>query len=108
MITKKYHHYLLKQKKNKIIENGELNDAEFEFLIRSLRNRIYLIELMQLPTYQEKHEFRDSIMAENISWIMKEFLPNQKFIIWGADIHISKNAKWEEYGNEWIGNKSMV
>ncbi len=63
---------------------------------------------MQLPTYQKKHQYRDSIMAENIIWIVDFFVPNHKYIIWAADIHISKNAKWENMGVEWEKNQSMI
>ncbi len=90
------------------VEENKMTNLEFDFLLRCVDNRVYLLELMQLPTYQLKHQFRDSIMAENVSWLINEFIPNGKYIIWGADIHISKNAKWEQMGKEWESNLSLV
>ena len=94
--------------KTAIQTSENLEDPGFHFLLRCLKNRLYLLELMQIPTYQQKHQFRDSIMAENINWLVNEYIPNQKYIIWGADIHVSKNVRWEALGKEWTNNKSMI
>lgn len=94
--------------REKIIQKKLLTEVEFEFLKRCIENRIHLLKLMQLPTYQQKHKYRDSIMAENVNWLIEEFLPNHKYIIWGADIHISKDAKWEDMGKEWGENESLI
>lgn len=85
-----------------------LEKIEFDYYVRCLNNRLYLLELMQLPTYQEKHKYRDEKMGENLKWLIEEYLPGKRYIIWGADIHISKDAKWEEMGKEWTSNKSMI
>lgn len=86
----------------------QLGDSDFDYFKRSILNRLYLLELMQIPTYQEKHQFRDEKMAENIRWIIQEYMPNKHYIIWAADIHISKNANWEALGEDWKNNRSMV
>lgn len=100
----------LKAQKGLLFEsnNHTTNDA-YKFLERCLQNRLYLLQLMQLPTYQQKHQFRDSIMAENTYWLIENWSQkDQKYLIWGADIHLSKNAKWEANGDAWKNNRSLV
>ena len=98
----------LEQYKSQIIEEQPISPIEFEYLKRCILNRIYVLEIMQIPTYQQKHKYRDEKMGENLNWLIHEFVPNQKYIIWGADMHLSKDAKWEANGKEWAANKSMI
>lgn len=94
--------------KSQIKENEQMTSIEIEYFKRCLLNRQYLLDLMQLPEYREKHHFRDEKMAENINWLIQVYAPKQKYILWGADIHLSKNAQWESLGAEWEANQSMV
>lgn len=94
--------------KNIIQKQQNLDDSEFNFFKRCLHTRLHLLELMQLPTYQQKHQYRDSIMGDNLDWLISDFVPDKKYIIWGADIHISKDAKWEANGTAWQNNRSMI
>ena len=90
-------------------DNKNTTTSNYRFIERCLQNRLYLLQLMQLPTYQQKHQFRDSIMAENTNWLMEAWRhKDQKYLLWGADIHLSKNAKWEANGNAWKNNRSLV
>lgn len=86
----------------------ELDDSTQAYFIQCLQNRLYLLELMQIPTYQEKHRHRDAKMAENIHWLLNQVVPEKKAMIWGADIHISKDAIWEQMGTEWEVNRSVI
>ena len=89
--------------------NKNTTTRNYRFSERCLQNRLFLLQLMQLPTYQQKHQFRDSIMAENTNWLVKTWSQkDQKYLIWGADIHLSKNAKWEANGDAWKNNRSLV
>ena len=92
-----------------IFESLPTSEIRYQFTLQCLANRIHLLDLMPLPTHQEKHQFRDSIMAENTQWLMTQWAPNHnKYMLWGADIHLSKNAKWEANGSAWQSNRSLV
>ncbi|MCP4437346.1 MAG: erythromycin esterase family protein [Aureispira sp.] len=41
---------------------------------------------------------RDSMMAENVDWLLKERYPDKKIIVWAHNAHIGKNITYPEYG----------
>ncbi|MCB0381432.1 MAG: erythromycin esterase family protein [Flavobacteriales bacterium] len=54
-----------------------------------------ILELIQIDyrkRYLKKSQ-RDSVMANNLIWLMDEFYPKEKIIVWSANTHISKSTK---------------
>ncbi|MEM1217405.1 MAG: erythromycin esterase family protein [Bacteroidota bacterium] len=96
------------QEQVKVQREMQLSNKDFQYFLRCFDNRIALLDLMQAPTYQKKHLLRDSMMAQNIRWITETYAPKRKYMLWGADIHLSKDAAWEDLGSEWTANYSMV
>jgi erythromycin esterase len=46
---------------------------------------------------------RDSLMAENLFWMMENIYPNKKTIIWGHNLHIDKSSAKED-NIKWMGH----
>ena len=44
-------------------------------------------------------------MADNLAWLIKKYAPKRKYIIWAADMHISKVLNWESRKKKW---ESMI
>jgi erythromycin esterase-like protein len=81
----------------------------FDLLELCFTNRLHLAAYLQLPTnqrYQQRIQFRDSIMAENIK-SFRQLMPKKPVVIWAANLHIGKKGIM---GKKWTkdGVKSMA
>ncbi len=79
----------------------------------------YIRSLLMGEGSVQGRDFRDSIMAGNIQFIIENFYPNEKVIVWASNGHIIKsfsglrfmrffNKPMGQYLNETYGNKMFV
>lgn len=86
------------------LEQNILNQKDLKHqsvLLQAIKNIESFVKAMRLNsgTYEEQNSginLRDSMMAENINWWLKQH-PNEKIIIWTANFHAAKNLHLAEY-----------
>ena len=86
----------LEENKEAIISKHELNDKTFNIFIRSLN----MFEASYNLSYTERwkgHALRDSLMAENLEWLLSDVYPNKKFIVWAHNGHVEKGQSEDGY-----------
>jgi erythromycin esterase-like protein len=77
---------LLRQNKNHSLED--------EIYIRYIAGMaINCSRIKEKEITNERLHIRDSIMAENIIWLVNNVFPNEKIIVWAANVHILYNNK---------------
>ncbi|WP_214484773.1 erythromycin esterase family protein, partial [Bacillus sp. SM2101] len=83
LLTEKYNDllYQLNQGESDKFENED----EKQLFIKIIEQRIKSLNR------KNTNEFRDKIMADNLVWLLEEMFPDEKFIIWGHNVHIMKN-----------------
>ena len=54
----------------------------------------------------DSHNTREARMAENLKWLVQEKYPNEKIIVWAANLHIMKNGE-TTFQNPRLGIASM-
>ncbi|MFY0654946.1 MAG: erythromycin esterase family protein [Cyclobacteriaceae bacterium] len=83
---------------------GGKQNLKAKVVARAIENRIgflqYLLQYKKDNDFHKRLAARDSIMASNILWFMKEVYPDKKVIIHSHNIHISKFNKHEEMMGE--------
>lgn len=86
------------------INAGSLDDLHKKWIARSIDNRKWLCQYLTLATTREKMYYRDSLMADNISWLKKELYPDNKLILWAANTHIAELTKnnTPQWTGEWL------
>lgn len=80
---------------------------------RTLENRIHYLkfrlQFLKDRNWNQRWIERDSMMAENVVWLLDNFYKNDKVIIYAHNFHIAKHNDKEEvmgeYLNERIGDK---
>ena len=92
------HHYGLVEAEINARETDSLRNKLLKYCIQ---NRKWLCHYLTLKSMAEKMYYRDSLMAQNISWLQSELYSNKKIIVWAADTHVSKPAKTKK--PEWMG-----
>ena len=111
----------LEEYEKKLYEDQHLSKKEFKLLKRSLQNfQAYTqLEFGDLWSTAEL-ELRDSLMADNITWLLEEAYPGKKALIWAHNYHIAKenvyldSTKWmgvhlkERYKEEYYSLGSLV
>lgn len=92
-----------------ILDNNEANIRQefnltindFAILKRAISNYIDAVDINW--NTDNPIEKRDSLMAENLSWLVKNIYPGKKLIIWGHNAHTNfkgvngNSAKWLGY-----------
>jgi erythromycin esterase len=86
-----------------LASNFKKPTVESELLKHCLHNRMLLCSYLAME--RGRMHYRDSIMATNVLWLKKELYPNQKTVLWAADLHIKKSEKETEWMGEWIANE---
>ena len=102
--------YLLLMHNYKEIEE-EIKTKKFDafqkkLIERSIENRKWLCKYLTLTTIREKMYYRDSLMADNISWLKNELYSVNKLIIWAANTHIAKLTRNKKpiWTGEWLSS----
>lgn len=68
------------------------NDPHFiNIMIRSMYDRISFMRMVLLED-KESYAYRDEFMLNNLQYLMKTVYPDQKFILWAHNDHLSKNT----------------
>lgn len=87
-----------------LIDRNKVNDGYINYWIPILRNiktdyrRKYLMK--------EQPGFRDSVMAENLLWLLNNKFQNQKIILWSANTHLAKITKTVK--SKYLSNEKMM
>ncbi len=89
--------------RNKVL--AEIDNAYVHDLLKlCFLNRTYLAEYLSIPLnnrYKYRMKFRDQIMAENVSNLIK-LESDKQAIVWAANLHVGKKgvygAKWSKDG----------
>lgn len=86
------------------IDARKLNPLYKKLIARSIENRIWLCRYLTLTTTREKMYYRDSLMADNVSWLKKELYPDNKVILWAANTHTARLVKNNvpQWTGEWL------
>ena len=95
--------YAILNLSNKVL--AEIGNAYHHDLLQlCFLNRIYLAEYLSIPVhnrYKYRMKYRDQIMAENVSSLMK-LESDKQVIVWAANLHVGKKgvygAKWSKDG----------
>ncbi len=83
-----------------ILAERRLTDTGFVFVERALTN---LRESVSLDwNTEDPSARRDSLMADNLFWLMETIYPGKKVIIWAHNGHIGKTSP-EENPFKWMG-----
>ena len=86
----------LEQNKEAILSKHNLNKTTYSIMVRSLR---MFSTSYNLP-YENRWEgfdLRDSLMADNIEWLLTEVYPDKKVVIWAHNAHIEKEEMENGY-----------
>lgn len=75
-----------------ILKNNILNEDQLKIIKRSLLNKVYLSVFVTFKEVKDACRYRDSIMTQNILWLIEDLYKDKKIMIWGADAHISKKT----------------
>lgn len=100
MATNRVHKILTDNKKD-ILTSFNYSNSDFDMLVRVIENHQ---EAMKLDWRTDNPSSkRDSLMAENLFWLMRNMIPNKKIILWAHNGHIDKSPS---IGNpyKWLGN----
>lgn len=88
------------------IKTKKFDALQKKLIERSIENRKWLCKYLTLTNVREKMYHRDSIMADNISWLKNELYSVNKLIIWAANTHIAKftSNKKPTWTGEWLSS----
>ena len=84
-----------------LLDALESNDEANMLLIkRTLKNRIHYLtfrlQFLKDKDWSQRWMERDSMMAENVTWLLDNFYKNERVIIYAHNFHIAKHNKKEE------------
>jgi erythromycin esterase len=103
---------IIRQRKDAILIQYHLSALGFRFLERALENHRDAVSLDW--NREDPVSRRDSLMADNLFWLMNEVYPNKKVIVWAHNGHIDRHSpignpyKWMgHYISEKFGTKSF-
>jgi erythromycin esterase len=92
---------ILKDHKADIKKDFGFDETAFQILERTALNYRDAVDLnwdIDNPMAR-----RDSLMAENLFWMMENVYPNKKVVIWGHNGHIDKSGSKDD-PNKWMGH----
>jgi erythromycin esterase len=61
-------------------------------LLAHIKNLGNTLDQWEFKSMKEGTAFRDRKMADNIQWIKDEYIPSEKMVCWGHNVHIAKDA----------------
>ena len=86
----------LEDNKDAIMAKHQINNAAFKVMVRSLAMFAASYNLPYAETWKG-YALRDSLMAENIKWLLAEVYANKKVIIWAHNGHVEKDSTENGY-----------
>ena len=97
---------ILNQNYNLILQEMQLQKKlvveKQKLVLRCIQNRKWLCEYLTISNINKRMKFRDSLMADNIIWLVDEIIKNEKTIIWAASLHVAKKKNKNDKA-EWMG-----
>lgn len=69
-----------------------LPELHYRLLDRALQNRRWLCRYLTIKSTSDRMAYRDSLMAENVTWIYDTFLKNGEAVLWAANTHVVKST----------------
>lgn len=78
--------------KDILIKQNILDETQFKIIKQSILNRKYLAEFITFTDFESASHYRDSIMSQNIQWLVNDLYKDKKIILWAHDFHISKKT----------------
>lgn len=79
------------------------------FIKRTIENRIHYLkfrlQFLKDQNWNQRWIERDSMMAENINWLLDNFYKDEKVIIYAHNFHIAKYNEKEEVMGEYLAAK---
>lgn len=79
-----------------IMAKHQINNTAFKVMVRSLAMFAASYNLPYAETWKG-YGLRDSLMAENIKWLLTEVYANKKVIIWAHNGHVEKDSTENGY-----------
>lgn len=106
------------ESEDRIHARFNFSEQQMKIITRSLESLWKSMDIKYSERFTEENHFagivlRDQLMFENLIWLLEEFYPDKKVIIWGHNGHIQKgkvgnsNTKWmgqllkETYGDSY-------
>ncbi len=86
----------LEENRDAIMAKHQLNNTAFKVMVRSLAMFAASYNLSYSETWKG-YALRDSLMAENIKWLLTEVYANKKVIIWAHNGHVEKDSTENGY-----------
>lgn len=86
----------LEENKEAIMAKHRLNNTAFKVMVRSLAMFAASYNLSYADTWKG-YALRDSLMAENLKWLLAEVYANKKVIIWAHNGHVEKGEMENGY-----------
>jgi erythromycin esterase len=86
----------LEDNKAAIMAKHQINNTAFKVMVRSLAMFAASYNLSYAETWKG-YGLRDSLMAENIKWLLTEVYANKKVIIWAHNGHVEKDSTANGY-----------
>ena len=81
----------------KIVNESSKGSSEAkDYIIHELDNLTSFVKGVEMGLL-ESVPFRDQKMAENLFWLIDNYYPNEKVIIWTANLHAAKNLSQAIY-----------
>lgn len=68
------------------------DEDERAWALHMLQNRTWLVEFLHRPYDRHIVTFRDSVMYENVKFILTRCKPADKIFLWAANLHVSRSV----------------
>ncbi len=78
--------------KTGLLNQQVLTEIQFKIIRQCLQNRINLAKFLCSKDLWAANDIRDSIMAQNILWLVNDLYKDKKIVLWAHNAHISKKT----------------
>jgi hypothetical protein len=82
----------LKSRKQVLLSNNLLTEFQYKIIQHSVLDKIRNVCFFSISDFYKANNYRDSIMSQNILWLVNDLYNDKKVILWGHDAHISKKS----------------
>ena len=89
----------LDNKKEELLKTKVLSEFQYKIIRHGILDRKRYSKYLAITDVYKSMRFRDSIMSENINWLINDLYLNEKIILWAHDDHISKKtvSRYKKY-----------
>lgn len=82
----------IERNKKRLLSTNLLTELQYTLVKHAILDRIRYSKFLAITDVHQSMVFRDSIMAENMNWIINDLYQNEKIIFWAHDDHLSKKT----------------